>query len=119
VITLAGINSSTPVTGNGMAKLFFTMLSAFAEFERDRISERIADGKHSKADDGGALGGKAPFGWRKIGSGKESMLEEVPEEQTVIADMKQWRESGQTLRAMAARVSEEHGIKLSPEVRKS
>ena len=34
-----------PVTENGSAKLFFTMLAAFAEFERNRIAERVKDGR--------------------------------------------------------------------------
>jgi DNA invertase Pin-like site-specific DNA recombinase len=32
-------------TGNGISKLVFTILSAFAEPERDRIRERILDVK--------------------------------------------------------------------------
>jgi putative DNA-invertase from lambdoid prophage Rac len=30
------------VTGNGIAKLIFTILSAVAEAERDRIKERVS-----------------------------------------------------------------------------
>jgi DNA invertase Pin-like site-specific DNA recombinase len=33
------------VTGNGVSKLVFTILSAVAEAERDRIRERIRDVK--------------------------------------------------------------------------
>jgi DNA invertase Pin-like site-specific DNA recombinase len=38
---LLDVGASDPVTGNGQSKLFLSMLGAFAEFERDRISERI------------------------------------------------------------------------------
>jgi hypothetical protein len=37
------------VTGNGIAKLVFTILSAVAEAERDRIRERISNGNVSKS----------------------------------------------------------------------
>ena len=33
------------VTGNGVSKMFFTIVAAFAEFEHDRITERISDVK--------------------------------------------------------------------------
>jgi DNA invertase Pin-like site-specific DNA recombinase len=33
-----------PVTDNGTAKFFFTVLAAMAEFDRERILERTLDG---------------------------------------------------------------------------
>lgn len=36
------------VTGNGVSKMFFTIVAAFAEFERSRTVERICDVKASE-----------------------------------------------------------------------
>jgi putative DNA-invertase from lambdoid prophage Rac len=52
------------VTGNGIYKLVFTILSAVAEAERDRIRERIADVKRDQRQQNRFLGGYVPFGWR-------------------------------------------------------
>jgi putative DNA-invertase from lambdoid prophage Rac len=51
------------VSGNGIARLFLTIVSAFAEFERDRIGERIRATKRAQKARGEYLGGKAPFGF--------------------------------------------------------
>jgi putative DNA-invertase from lambdoid prophage Rac len=51
------------VSGNGIARLFLTIVSAFAEFERDRIGERIRATKRAQKARGEYLGGKAQFGW--------------------------------------------------------
>lgn len=75
-----------PVNGNGAAKLFFSMLAAFAEFERGRIAERMTDGRRGKRERQGHIGGAAPYGYKVIGTGRDAKLEEVPEEQQVIRD---------------------------------
>ena len=51
------------MSGNGIARLFLTIVSAFAEFERDRIGERIRATKRAQKARGEYLGGKAPFGF--------------------------------------------------------
>ena len=50
------------VCGNGISKLIFTILSAVAENERDRIRERIRDVKRHLAAQGVYGGGKRPGG---------------------------------------------------------
>jgi len=82
-----------PVGTNGISQLFLTMLSAFAEFERTRIAERMDDGRRAKALKQGCLGA-VPYGWRKQGSGKESLLVEDADEQAVIARVRAMRETG-------------------------
>lgn len=69
------------VMGDGPAKLFFSMLAAFAEFERGRLVERIMAGKAAKAAKGGFTGGRTPYGMRKIGAGVNARLEPDPEQQ--------------------------------------
>jgi putative DNA-invertase from lambdoid prophage Rac len=51
------------VCGNGISKLVFTILSAVAENERDRIRERIRDVKRHLASQGIYNGGRRPFGY--------------------------------------------------------
>jgi len=95
-----------PVTENGAAKLFFTMLAAFAEFERSRIAERVKDGRDSKSRRGGFIGGEAPYGFRSVGKGRDATLEGVPEEQAVIALARSLSASGVSLRGVARRLEE-------------
>src|SRR3954454_23683320 len=57
---------SEPVTQNGVYRMFFGMLALVAEFERERIKERSAEGRAAKRLGGGHIGGSAPFGFRKI-----------------------------------------------------
>jgi len=78
------------VSGNGIARLFLTIVSAFAEFERDRIGERIRATKRSQKGRGEYLGGKAPFGWTyetvPMPEGRKPLrkLVQVPEQQRAL-----------------------------------
>lgn len=59
VVSLSeGIDTSTPV-----GKLTRTVLAAIAEFERDRLKERVADVTEARARKGGWHGGPRPFGY--------------------------------------------------------
>lgn len=83
-----------PVTENGASKLFFTMLAAFAEFERTRIAERVTDGKRAKRAKGGHTGGSAPLGKRVVGTGRDARLEDDPTETALLARLRELRERG-------------------------
>src|SRR6266478_1205973 len=48
-IALHMIDLGGDVTGNGISKLVFTILSAVAENERDRIRERVREAKRHRA----------------------------------------------------------------------
>lgn len=78
-----------PVLESPTAKLFFTMVAAFAGYERDRIIERILSGKRAKTAAGGHAGGPAPFGTRLVGFRRTARLEPNPEEQALAALIKQ------------------------------
>jgi DNA invertase Pin-like site-specific DNA recombinase len=56
---------------------------AFAEFERNRISERIRDAKRHLKRNGQYLGGVRPFGWR-VGANGE-LEPPAPRCQSVVA----------------------------------
>jgi putative DNA-invertase from lambdoid prophage Rac len=84
------------VSGNGIARLFLTIVSAFAEFERDRIGERIRATKRAQKARGEYSGGQIAFGWERDGD----RLVEVPELQAAIKKMKRMRAQGKSLRAI-------------------
>jgi DNA invertase Pin-like site-specific DNA recombinase len=96
-----------PVTGNGISKLFFTLLAGFAEFERWRIKERANEGRAGKLAKGGHIGGDAPFGWRVEGTGKGATLVEVEAEQATIARARELQAEAGSLRKLSARLAAE------------
>lgn len=104
---------SEPVTQNGVSRMFFGMLALVAEFERDRIKERSAEGRAAKHRIGGHIGGSTPFGFRKIGAGRAARLEPEPAQQAALADMRRLAAEGLASRAIAAAVKERHGIAVS------
>ena len=86
-----------PVTGSGVAKLFFSILASVAEFERNRIAERVNDGKQAKKKAGGFIGGYLPYGMKVEGSRRTGVLVPNPEEQKIIALVMEMHEKGETL----------------------
>ena len=85
-----------PVTGNGMAKCFFTMAAAFAELERSTIAERMSNGKAAKRAKGGHTGGEAPYGLRIIGHGRNSRIEVNEQEQEIAQLILRLRKRGES-----------------------
>ena len=78
------------------------MVAAFAEFERDRIAERISDVKSSEREKNRYLGGSKPFGFRV---GDDGQLIPDQKEQLVIDNMRRLKNEGMSLRAIADTVS--------------
>lgn len=70
--------SNEPIATSAAAHMFFTLLAAFAQFERSMINERITEGKRAKRAAGGHVGGPVPFGSSKLGNGSRAIL--VPNE---------------------------------------
>lgn len=99
---LVMIDLGGDVTGNGISKLVFTILSAVAENERDRIRERIREVKAHLAATGVYGGGKRPFGFDVI----DGKLKQNQSEQETIRQMARDRASGATFRSIAAK----HGL---------
>jgi putative DNA-invertase from lambdoid prophage Rac len=108
-INLHMIDLGGDVTGNGISKLVFTILSAVAEAERDRTRERITEVKRDQRQRGRFLGGIAPFGYAKGESGE---LVPVPEQQKAIQKMKRLKAQKLSLRAIAEALRAD-GIQLS------
>lgn len=108
-VSLHMIDLGGDVTGNGISKLVFTILSAVAEAERDRTRERITEVKRDQRTRGRYLGGVPPFGWR-VGDGGE--LVAVPEQQKALGRMRTMRDGGAALRAIAEKITAD-GVKIS------
>jgi DNA invertase Pin-like site-specific DNA recombinase len=96
-ISVHFIDLGGDVTGNGIGAIVFTILSAFATFERERIATRIREVKQLKKAQGKFTGGKRAFGYDVIDGVK------VPreDEQAVIRQMSAMREAGAGYRDIA------------------
>lgn len=99
------------VTTNGISKLVFTILSAVAEAERDRIRERVQTVKADQRQRGRYLGGRIPFGWAV---GDDGELVEDDAQQTAIRKMVKLRGEGVSLRKVADAIREDYGFDLPP-----
>src|SRR6516162_9667817 len=109
-ISLHLIDLGGDVCGNGISKLVFTILSAVAENERDRIRERIRDVKRHLATQGIYGGGKRPFGFDIV----EGRLVPNPSEQAAIARMKELRAAETPLREVSAIIAAEFKKVMTP-----
>lgn len=109
-VSLHMIDLGGDVTGNGISKLVFTILSAVAEAERDRIRERVTQVKRDQRQRNRYLGGIVPFGFRV---GDEGGLAPDDAEQAMIAHARDLREDGASFRAIQSALEVQHGRKLS------
>lgn len=109
-VSLHMIDLGGDVTGNGISKLVFTILSAVAEAERDRIRERVSQVKADQKQRGRYLGGKLPFGYRLGGTGE---LVEEANEQVAIRTAHRMRAENATMRTVQAALREQgHTLSL-------
>ncbi|RWC91147.1 MAG: recombinase family protein [Mesorhizobium sp.] len=100
------------IAGNGLSKLFFTIASAFAEAERDRIRERVTQSKADQRGRGRYLGGNRPFGYSISEDVDAGALVEVPSEQAAIKRIGSLRNKGLSYRAIAEALARD-GIAVS------
>jgi site-specific DNA recombinase len=90
-------------TSTPSGRLFLQMVGSFSEFERALITERLQDGRRSKAQDGGHAAGEIPLGYEKNADG-DLVLSDHGETVRRIFRM---RERGETLRSIADTLNEE------------
>lgn len=98
-----------PMTGNGISGIVLSLLGAFAQFERERIGERIREVKRDQKARGEYLGGRAPFGFTFDADRK---LVPVEKEQWALRRIHTLRAEGYSSRAISSML-EADGIKLS------
>lgn len=116
-VSLHLIDLGGDVSGNGLARTFFIIASAFAEAEKDRIRSRVTETKADQKKRGRHLGGSRPFGYRiEKGEGDLRGGQLVPDEreQAAIVKMQIMRAEGKSLRAIAAAMRED-GFSISHE----
>jgi putative DNA-invertase from lambdoid prophage Rac len=117
-VSLHLIDLGGDVSGNGLARTFFIIASAFAEAERDRIRSRVTETKADQRKRGRHLGGSRPFGFRiekDEGDLRGGQLVPDEREQAAIAEMRALRADGQSLRAIPAAALKERGFSISHE----
>ena len=93
-VSLCLLDLGGDISGNGLSKLFLTIAAAFAEAERDRIRERVAQVKADQKARGRYLGGIVPFGFRR---GESGDLVPHEAEQEAIHEIKRLRAEGQAV----------------------
>lgn len=93
-VSVHSIDLGGDVTGNGVGAIIFTILSAFASFERERIASRISEVKQLRKSQGFYVGGRRGFGFDVV-DGKK-----VPNkaEQRTLREVRGRVSSGESLR---------------------
>ena len=86
---------------DGISQLVMTIMSAVAQWERERIGERTRDAKREQARKGLYAGGKVPWDKRVLG-GK---LVDDPKKAEVVKKLRGWRRDGVSLRDCQERVA--------------
>lgn len=84
-------------TGSPAGRMMLSMLGAFAEFEKARISERIKDVFADRRDRHKVYSGMVPFGYRRDG---DSLVENGAE-QSALAAIQRMHENGASYRQIA------------------
>ena len=108
-ISVHFIDLGGDVTNDGIGSVIFTILSAFATFERERIATRIREVKQVQKAEGKFLGGFTRFGYRV----SEDKLERDADQQKIINEMKDMRRRGMSLRRISSWLDKAHQIKMS------
>ena len=97
------------VTGNGVGAIVFTILSAFATFERERIAARIREVKQLKKAQGKFTGGRRAFGYDVV----DGIKVQREDEQAVIREMVKMRAEGVGYRDIASWMAETQDRKMT------
>jgi putative DNA-invertase from lambdoid prophage Rac len=107
-VDLVLLDMGGSVLHDGISKFIFTLLSAFADFERSRIALRIREAKQQQKQRGDYLGGPAPFGWRVV----NRCYVPDPEQQRAITDIFAMRSRGLSYHRIASALRE-RGVSIS------
>jgi site-specific DNA recombinase len=92
-------------TGTAMGKFFFQLTAAYAEMERNLISERTRDALQHKIAKG-ERAGQIPYGWSLAPDGKTLVTNE--KEQEIIALVRELHDEGYSYRAICRELEAKH-----------
>ncbi len=100
-------------TTSAIGKLFFTLMSAFGQFESDVTGERTTAALQQKRTNGEKLGGHTPFGFTitqvvRPDGRVVKRLEVNPVEQATIGRIRQWKSEGLSARGIARCLNNEN-----------
>ena len=84
-----GMDLATPA-----GQLFFSQLVGFAQFERALLGQRLKEAYAECRREGRPYGNSRPFGWRKIGTGKNKRFEPLEWERELGQRVVAMREAG-------------------------
>ncbi len=108
-ISVHFIDLGGDVTNDGIGSVIFTILSAFATFERERIATRIREVKQVQKAEGKFLGGFTRFGYRVV----DDRLVKDPKQQLIINEMKDMKRRGMSLRRISAWLNYVHDVQMT------
>jgi site-specific DNA recombinase len=86
-------------TGSAAGRLVLNIMTAVSQWEREAIGERTRDAMSHKRSNGERVG-NIQFGYRLCADGKH--VEPDPAEQSVLDEIGRLRQSGHTMRGIAA-----------------
>ena len=90
-------------TRSAAGRLVLNVLASVSQWEREAIGERTSTAMQHKKSLGEFTGGAAPYGFHLAADGEH--LEELPEEQAVLAQVRELRAAGHSFRAVAAELT--------------
>ncbi len=108
-VTVHSIDLGGDVTGSGVGAIIFTILSAFASFERERIASRISEVKQMRKSQGYFVGGRRGFGFNVVDGKKVTNRKE----QKLIQEMKKKKANGESMLAIHRWLNGEMKVKLN------
>jgi putative DNA-invertase from lambdoid prophage Rac len=89
---------------DGISQLVFTIMSAVADWERSRISERTKDAKREAAKQGFFVGGKRPWDKKIVRVHGKGKLVDDEKRVRIVKKLREWRKAGVPLRTCEERV---------------
>lgn len=116
-ISLVLMDVGGNVTDDMLGQMFFTLISLFADFERQKIAERTKEGSENRKEEGGFIGGPAPFGYKSVPdpkSPKRKILIEDDFEQGIIKILMELRENGKSYEYISGHLKTYHDVKKHP-----
>jgi putative DNA-invertase from lambdoid prophage Rac len=90
---------------DGISQLVFTIMSAVADWERERISERTKDAKREATKQGFFVGGKRPWEKRAVRVSGKTKLVDDENRVRIVKKLREWRKAGVPLRTCQERVA--------------